>query len=140
VCQWICCWNRHSDWRQHCLVSNTTLEVSKAGLPIRMRFHSGRIAKLSSSAKSQGSTTLQKEIYRFVLIVCSIALGLVIVVLITWGAWLNKKHKGYITVAVLVIDVVSVAVAMIPGKRKAQRLRQPSIDRIRSSISRGSTG
>lgn len=34
--------------------------------------------------------------------------------IILWGSWLNKKHKGFITVPVLIIDVVSVMVAFIP--------------------------
>lgn len=34
--------------------------------------------------------------------------------IILWGAWLNKQHKGFITVPVLIIDVVSVMVAFIP--------------------------
>ncbi|KAG7529951.1 hypothetical protein FFLO_05307 [Filobasidium floriforme] len=74
----------------------------------------GRIAQLSSKAKAHGSTTLQKEIYRFVLIIASIALTLALTVIIVWAAWLNKKHKGFISVAALVINVVSVMVAMIP--------------------------
>lgn len=92
-------------------------EISTSNARPHPFFHrSGRIAQLSSKAKAQGSTTLQKEIYRFVIIIASIALTLAIIVIIAWAAWLNKKHKGFISVAALVINVVSVMVAMIPGE------------------------
>lgn len=74
---------------------------------------SGRIAKLSTG-EAPGLTTLQKEILRFVLIIASCALSIAVLVIILWGSWLNKKHKGFITVPVLIIDVVSVMVAFIP--------------------------
>lgn len=82
---------------------------------------SGRIAQLSSKAKAHGSTTLQKEIYRFVLIIASLAITVATVVIIAWSAWLNKKHKGFIPVAALVINVVSVMVAMIPGEFRTHK-------------------
>ncbi|KAJ9117762.1 hypothetical protein QFC20_000040 [Naganishia adeliensis] len=74
---------------------------------------SGRIAKLSTG-EAPGLTTLQKEILRFALIIASCALSIAVLVIILWGSWLNKKHKGFITVPVLIIDVVSVMVAFIP--------------------------
>lgn len=74
---------------------------------------SGRIAKLSTG-EAPGLTTLQREILRFVLIIASCALSIAVLVIILWGSWLNKKHKGFITVPVLIIDVVSVMVAFIP--------------------------
>jgi sodium/potassium-transporting ATPase subunit alpha len=73
----------------------------------------GRIAKLSSAAKP-GLTTLQREILRFVLIIVSIAITLSVVIIICWAAWLNPKHKGFITNSILVVDVVAVCVAFIP--------------------------
>ncbi|KAJ9097793.1 hypothetical protein QFC19_006661 [Naganishia cerealis] len=73
----------------------------------------GRIAKLSTG-DAPGLTTLQKEILRFVLIIASCALSIAVIVIILWGTWLDKKHKGFITVPVLIIDVVSVMVAFIP--------------------------
>lgn len=73
----------------------------------------GRIAKLSSSG-APSMTTLQREILRFVLIIVTLALSIALLVIILWAAWLNKKHKGFITTSVLVIDVVAVCVAFIP--------------------------
>ena len=57
---------------------------------------------------------MQREILRFVIIIASCAITLAVIVIILWGTWLNKKHKGFITVPVLIIDVVSVMVAFIP--------------------------
>ncbi|OCF38203.1 hypothetical protein I316_00428 [Kwoniella heveanensis BCC8398] len=73
----------------------------------------GRIAKLSS-AGAPTLTTLQREILRFVIIIVCCALTIASLVIILWAAWLNKKHKGFITVPVLIIDVVSVCVAFVP--------------------------
>ncbi|GMK56262.1 hypothetical protein CspeluHIS016_0301020 [Cutaneotrichosporon spelunceum] len=73
----------------------------------------GRIAKLSSHGGPR-QTTLEKEIFRFVFIIVGFALSIALLVIILWTAWLNKKHKGFIPPATLVISVVSVCVAFIP--------------------------
>jgi sodium/potassium-transporting ATPase subunit alpha len=59
-------------------------------------------------------TTLQREIFRFVVIIASLAIALDIIIIILWTTWLNKKHHGFITVPALIVNVVSVAVAFIP--------------------------
>ncbi|WVQ67031.1 uncharacterized protein L199_005224 [Kwoniella botswanensis] len=73
----------------------------------------GRIAKLSTSG-APSLTTLQREILRFVIIIAACAITIALLVIILWAAWLNKQHKGFITVPVLIIDVVAVMVAFIP--------------------------
>lgn len=73
----------------------------------------GRIAKLTSTPK-QGLTPLQKEILYFVLFICSLMLVFIIVVIAVWAGWLRKEHPGWISVAGLIVDCVSVAVAFIP--------------------------
>ncbi|KAF2197868.1 calcium ATPase [Delitschia confertaspora ATCC 74209] len=73
----------------------------------------GRIAKLTSQPKT-GTTTLQKEIYRFVLIIASFIVTVVALVVIVWAAWLRKDHKEWINVPLLIVDCVSVAVAFMP--------------------------
>jgi len=72
-----------------------------------------KIAKLTNTPKG-GMTTLEKEILRFVIIICSLMIFFNIVVIICWGAWLRKSHPGYITVGDLIIDIVTVAVAFVP--------------------------
>lgn len=73
----------------------------------------GKIAKLTNTPKS-GSTTLQKEILRFVIIICSLMVFFSIVVIICWAAWLRHSHPNWISVGGLIIDIVTVAVAFIP--------------------------
>ena len=43
----------------------------------------GRIAKLTNEPKN-GMTTLEKEILRFVIIICSLMFSMIIVVVIVW--------------------------------------------------------
>ncbi|KAK8853203.1 hypothetical protein IAR55_003905 [Kwoniella newhampshirensis] len=94
-----------------------TLCVSGSGLGVVVQTGDstifGRIAKLSSTG-SPSLTTLQREILRFIIIIISFALTLSVVVIILWAAWLNRSHKGFITVSGLIIDVVSVCVSFIP--------------------------
>ncbi|WWC71995.1 uncharacterized protein I206_105954 [Kwoniella pini CBS 10737] len=94
-----------------------TLCVSGSGVGVVVQTGNltvfGRIAKLSSTG-APSLTTLQKEILRFVLIIVVCALTIATIVIILWATWLNKKHKGFITVPTLIIDVVSVCVAFIP--------------------------
>jgi sodium/potassium-transporting ATPase subunit alpha len=73
----------------------------------------GKIARLTNTPKS-GMTTLQKEILRFVIIICSLMIFFNIVVIICWGAWLRHAHPNWITVGGLIIDIVTVAVAFVP--------------------------
>ncbi|MCJ1395670.1 hypothetical protein MMC18_008556 [Xylographa bjoerkii] len=73
----------------------------------------GRIAKLTNTPKT-GSTTLQKEILRFVLIIVSLMVFMNVIVLILWGAYLRPKHVAWIPVAALIVDIVTVAIAFVP--------------------------
>lgn len=73
----------------------------------------GKIAKLTNTPKG-GMTTLQKEILRFVIIICSLMVFFNIVVIICWGAWLRKSHPDWISVGGLIVDIVTVAVAFVP--------------------------
>jgi sodium/potassium-transporting ATPase subunit alpha len=73
----------------------------------------GRIAKLSSVG-APARTTLQTEIYRFVMIIISLALFFGVLVTVLWGAWLNREYYGFITSSGAVINLVAVCVAFIP--------------------------
>jgi sodium/potassium-transporting ATPase subunit alpha len=73
----------------------------------------GKIARLTNKPK-HGTTTLQKEILRFVIIICSLMIFFNIVVIICWGAWLRHSHPKWITIGGLIVDVVAVAVAFVP--------------------------
>lgn len=73
----------------------------------------GRIAKLSAGGGG-GLTTLQKEILRFVVIIAAIALSIAILVVVLWAAWLRKSYPGYLSTTQLLINAISVLVAVIP--------------------------
>ncbi|KAK9374316.1 uncharacterized protein V1513DRAFT_415702 [Lipomyces chichibuensis] len=73
----------------------------------------GRIAKLASQPTT-GMTTLQKEVYLFCIVICTLMLIMIVVVLIVWGSWLRKDHPSWINVPTLIVSCVSVAVAFIP--------------------------
>ncbi|KAL9936732.1 hypothetical protein V8E36_004800 [Tilletia maclaganii] len=73
----------------------------------------GRLAKMSSSPK-KGMTTLQKEIFLFVVTISSIAASLCVLCVIIWGAYLRPKHPQFMSVSQLIVNVVSIAVAFIP--------------------------
>lgn len=94
-----------------------TLCVSGSGLGVVIQTGDttvfGRIAKLSASG-GPSSSTLQREILRFVILIVSIALLIDIIIIICWAAWLNRQHKGFLTASNLVISLVSVSVALIP--------------------------
>jgi sodium/potassium-transporting ATPase subunit alpha len=73
----------------------------------------GRIAKLTSEPKT-GMTPLQKEIFRFVLIITVFITCVVILIVVLWAAWLRKDYPKWIDVPLLIVDCVSCAVAFIP--------------------------
>ncbi|KAK0207703.1 hypothetical protein IW262DRAFT_1498522 [Armillaria fumosa] len=73
----------------------------------------GRIAKQAASERPR-RTSLESEIRRIVLIICSMALAIDIIFVILWAAWLRRDHPDFIPVPVLLINLVSVAVAFIP--------------------------
>ncbi|KAF2856696.1 Na/K ATPase-like protein alpha 1 subunit [Plenodomus tracheiphilus IPT5] len=73
----------------------------------------GRIAKLTSDPKT-GMTPLQREIFRFVLIIGLFITCVVILIIILWAAWLRKSHPTWINVPLLIVSCVSAAVAFIP--------------------------
>ncbi|PSN70416.1 calcium ATPase [Corynespora cassiicola Philippines] len=73
----------------------------------------GRIAKLTSEPKT-GMTPLQKEIFRFVLIISTFIFCVVVLIIVLWAAWLRKDHPDWIDVPLLIVSCVSAAVAFIP--------------------------
>ncbi|RDW59706.1 putative calcium-transporting ATPase [Coleophoma cylindrospora] len=73
----------------------------------------GKIAKLTNAPKT-GLTTLEREVFNFVTIICSIMISMIVLVIIIWSAYLRKKHPDWINVPTLIVDCVSVAIAFIP--------------------------
>lgn len=73
----------------------------------------GRIAKLTST-ESTGRTPLQKEIIRFVFLIVTLMITMNVVVIGVWGGYIQKAHPGYMPVASLIVNIVSVAIAFVP--------------------------
>lgn len=73
----------------------------------------GRIAKLTNRPKT-GLTTLQKDIYTFITIICSLMIFFIVLVLILWGAWIKHDYPNYISTSGIIVVIVSVAVAFVP--------------------------
>ncbi|KIV88710.1 hypothetical protein PV10_08368 [Exophiala mesophila] len=73
----------------------------------------GHIAKLTSQP-SVGRTPLQREIIRFVTIIVSLMIFMNIIVVAVWAGYIRHEHPGYMPVATLIVNIVSVAIAFVP--------------------------
>ncbi|CDU21948.1 K, P-type ATPase [Sporisorium scitamineum] len=73
----------------------------------------GRINKLTNDDKEK-PTQLQKEITRFVYIIIGLTVSLVLIMLITWLAWLRKDHPGFLNTVGILTNLMSLVVAFIP--------------------------
>ncbi|KAJ9662629.1 hypothetical protein H2198_001301 [Neophaeococcomyces mojaviensis] len=73
----------------------------------------GHIAKLTSR-ESTGRTPLQKEIVRFVILIISLMVTMNIIVIGVWAGYIRSTHPGYMPVASLIVNIVSVAIAFVP--------------------------
>lgn len=73
----------------------------------------GHIAKLTSTP-STARSPLQKEIIRFVFLIVTLMVTMNIVVLGVWAGYIRQAHPGYMPVASLIVNVVSVAIAFVP--------------------------
>ncbi|CAF0772610.1 unnamed protein product [Adineta ricciae] len=74
----------------------------------------GQVGKLTRGAEGSDITGLHREINRFVLFVICAALTSVILIWITWAAWLNVKQNGYITLNGNIVNSIGMVVAFIP--------------------------
>ncbi|KAH8700901.1 putative H /K ATPase alpha subunit [Talaromyces proteolyticus] len=73
----------------------------------------GQIAKLAGEPRT-GLTTIEKEIFRFVLLIFAIMITWIVILAAVWGGWLHKDYPDWINVPALIVDCVSVAIAYIP--------------------------
>ncbi|KAJ4003188.1 hypothetical protein NW752_011637 [Fusarium irregulare] len=73
----------------------------------------GRIASLTNEPKVK-MTTLEKEVFYFVIIIASIMIVMITLVCVIWATFLRKEHPDFINVPTLIVNCVSVAIAFIP--------------------------
>lgn len=73
----------------------------------------GNIAKLSSKPK-KGLSTLQVELFRFMAIIFSIAIALIVIILIVWGAYIKHKYPNWLNTVNLVATIISCFFTVVP--------------------------
>ncbi|CAF0974148.1 unnamed protein product [Adineta steineri] len=74
----------------------------------------GQVGKMTRNTSGSEITGLHREINRFVLFVIAAALLSIIVLWITWTAWLNIKQNGYITFNGNIVNSIGMVVCFIP--------------------------
>lgn len=94
-----------------------TLVVNGGGIGVVVltgpRSVMGRIAKATASTQER-ATLIQKEIWRFVIIIVGLTIILALIILLTWAGWLRKDHYSFMTVTDMLDDVMGCVVAFIP--------------------------
>jgi sodium/potassium-transporting ATPase subunit alpha len=73
----------------------------------------GGIAMATSDVEEK-PTSIQREISRFVRIICCLTLVLALLILLAWACWLRRKHKSYMNVVAMLNNVMGCVVAFIP--------------------------
>jgi sodium/potassium-transporting ATPase subunit alpha len=73
----------------------------------------GGIAMATSDVEEK-PTSIQREITRFVRIICALTLLLALLILLAWACWLRKDHKSYMNVVAMLNNVMGCVVAFIP--------------------------
>lgn len=73
----------------------------------------GHIAKLTSTPSTE-RTPLQKEILRFVIIIVSLMVLMNIVIIGVWAGYIRKAYPDYMPVNLLIVNIVSIAIAFVP--------------------------
>ncbi|KAI5467951.1 hypothetical protein BGZ63DRAFT_399485 [Mariannaea sp. PMI_226] len=73
----------------------------------------GRIASSTVSVKDS-PTLIQREITRFVKIICCMTIFLALLILFTWAGWLRVDHPDYMSVPAMLVNVMACVVAFIP--------------------------
>ncbi|KAJ3167541.1 hypothetical protein HDU87_001490 [Geranomyces variabilis] len=73
----------------------------------------GRIIGLSSQ-QATTHTPLQKELWRFTLIISSLALSLFSLSIIFWATYLQRDHNGFFSLSVAIINSIGCLTAFVP--------------------------
>lgn len=67
-----------------------------------------------SSQPSNERTYLQKEVIRFVFIITALMVSMSLVIIAIWAGYIRHAHPDYMPPSLLIVDIVSVAIAFIP--------------------------
>ncbi len=74
----------------------------------------GKMSKLTRGSAGDEITGLHREVNRFVLFVVLCTIIAIIILWITWGAWLNRTHPGFVTFNANIVNSIGMIVAFLP--------------------------
>ena len=103
--------------RNMCFLGTACPQGSGVGLVVATGDQAviGQINLMTQSENDNFSTSLHKEINRFVTIVAIIAaLTTGVLLCIVWGAWLYQDHPTFLPSAAFILQLISIIVAYVP--------------------------
>ncbi|CAF3706148.1 unnamed protein product [Rotaria socialis] len=74
----------------------------------------GKMSRLTRGESSDDVTGLHREVNRFLLFVVLATITGIIILWITWGAWLNKDHHSFVTFKANVVNSIGMIVGFLP--------------------------
>lgn len=74
----------------------------------------GKMSKLTRGNAGDDITGLHREVNRFVLFVVIATLTAIIILWITWAAWLNRDHFGFVTYNSNIVNSIGMIVGFLP--------------------------
>ena len=74
----------------------------------------GKMSRMTRGESGDEITGLHREVNRFVLFVVVATLIAIVVLWITWGAWLNREHHGFIPYGDNIANTVGLIVGFLP--------------------------
>jgi magnesium-transporting ATPase (P-type) len=74
----------------------------------------GKMSKLTRGSAGDEVTGLHREVNRFVLFVVLATIGAIIILWITWGAWLNRDHHSFVTYNNNIVNSIGMIVGFLP--------------------------
>ncbi|KAF9952914.1 hypothetical protein BGZ72_005843 [Mortierella alpina] len=73
----------------------------------------GRINKLTTGRKAK-TTIIQREITRFIRIIITMTVTLIMIIFIAWIAWLRPTYPNFMSVANMLVTLMGCVIAFIP--------------------------
>ena len=102
--------------RNMCFLGTACPQGSGVGLVVATGDQAviGQINLMTQSENDNFSTSLHKEINRFVTIVAIAALCTGVLLCIVWGSWLYQDHRTFLPSAAFILQLISIIVAYVP--------------------------
>ncbi|CAF0733012.1 unnamed protein product [Adineta steineri] len=74
----------------------------------------GKMSKLTRGSSGDDITGLHREVNRFVLFVCACTLIGIVILWITWAAWLNQDHHTFLSYDANIVNSIGMIVGFLP--------------------------